>query len=402
MSENNLKPTTSSFYLVGKAIVGDKTFTLDKTNEAKTWQYNHIYMGIDCGEKYGTIFIERMGGHDLNKPSIKKLSTKDENGSIKKGKENQVDISWDDRFKELDFKVISDLNMCKAGFRNAEGKIEQKAFVFEQDFIKYISENVKNGDIVSVRGHLEYYRNPENGEVTVKKIVDNFFASNLKEDAFKANFEIQAYVDESTKGKINPEEKTFTLYPKVAAFINKLDGKKYNQTGCYALKIIWDLKDYDLTDTNQQKRIANQCVKFFVPEKGMVNKILLKGHFVEGAGITEVKPEDFSKEIQEALATGILSLEELTGTALSGKNKTREMYYDSISTRLNTENNPDGVVEMSVDKNVCKQSDLIFVQDLKPIEGDIPASVSTTDTIVEADVDDSMDEMMAELFGDLN
>jgi hypothetical protein len=129
---------------------------------------------------------------------------------------------------------------------------------------------------------------------------------------------------------------------------------------------------------------------------------LLKGHFVEGAGITEVKPEDFSKEIQEALATGILSLEELTGTALSGKNKTREMYYDSISTRLNTENNPDGVVEMSVDKNVCKQSDLIFVQDLKPIEGDIPASVSITDTIVEADVDDSMDEMMAELFGDLN
>ena len=60
---------------------------------------------------------------------------------IEKGKENQVDISWDDRFKELDFKVISDLNMCKAGFRNAEGKIEQKAFVFEQDFIKYISEN---------------------------------------------------------------------------------------------------------------------------------------------------------------------------------------------------------------------------------------------------------------------
>ena len=55
MSENNLKSTTSSFSLVGKVILSDKTFTLDKVNESKTWQYSHVSMGIDCGEKYGTI-----------------------------------------------------------------------------------------------------------------------------------------------------------------------------------------------------------------------------------------------------------------------------------------------------------------------------------------------------------
>lgn len=405
MSESNLKATTSSFSLVGKVILNDKTFTLDKVNEAKTWQYSYVSMGIDCGEKYGTIFIEKMGGHDLTKSSVKYCSTKDDDGKIKKGKENQKSISWENRFDELDFKVVSDSNMCKAGFRNAEGKIEQKVFVFEEDFIKYISENVKNGDVVSVRGHLEYYRDPQTGEVSVKKVVDNFFASNLKEDAFKAKFEIQAYVDDSTLGKINKEEKNLSIYPKVAAFINKLDGKKYNQTGCYSLKIVWDLKNYDFTDTTHQKRVVSQCQKFFVPEKGMVNRIVIGGHFVEGAGITEVKPEDFSKEIQEALATGILSLEELTGTALSGKSRTREMYFDTVTTRLNTENNPDGVVEFNIEKSICRQEDLIFVQDLKPMEDKNSTNVmsETSETIeAEAEADESMDAMMAELFGDLN
>ena len=403
MSENNnLKATRSSFHLVGKVILNDKTFSLNKVNEAKTWQYNHVSMGIDCGEKYGTIFIEKMGGHDLTKSSVKYCSTKDEDGKIKQGKENQIPITWEERFNELDFKVVSDSNMPKAGFRNAEGKIEQKVFVFEEDFIQYIFENVKNGDVVSVRGHLEFYRDPQSGDVTVKKVVDNFFASNLTESAFKAKFELQAYVDGSTMGKLNVEEKNLPLYLKPASFVNKLDGKKYNQTACYSLKIIWDLTNFDLTKTEDKNRIAAQCKKYFKPDKDMVNKITIGGHFVEGAGITEVKPEDFSKEIQEALASGLLSIEELTGTALSGKSKTREMYFDTVTTYLDTKDNPDGVIKFNVEPNICKETDLVFVQDLKPIEDTGNTSVSTNNDFVEMDSDDSMDDMMAELFGDLN
>lgn len=404
MSEkNNLKATNSSFSLVGKAIVNDKTFTLDSVNEAKTWQYSHVSMGIDCGEKYGTIFIERMGGHDLtSRGSVKYCSTKNEDGTIKKGKENQVSVTWEDRFNQ-DFDVISDLNLCKAGFRNAEGKIEPQTFVFEEDFIKYIAENVKDGDIVSVRGHLEYYRDPQTGDVSVKKVVDNFFASNLKEDAFKATFEIGAYVDGSTMGKINKEEAVMPLFIKVASFVGKLDGKKYNQNGCYALKLVWDLKNYNLDDAAHQKTIANQCAKFFKPDKGMVNKIVVGGYFIEGAGITEVKPEDFSKEIQEALASGLLSIEELTGTALSGKNRTREMYFKTVTTFLDKKDNPEGVVKFNLEKNICREEDLIFVQDLKPIEDNGSENISSVvNDVVEAESDEEMDDMMAALFGDLN
>ena len=399
MSENKLNATFSTFHLVGKAIVTDKTFTLDKKNDGKTWQFNHMYMGIDCGEKYGTIFIEKMGGHDLtSRGSVKYCNTKDDEGKIKKGKENQIAIKWEDRFNEHDFKVISDANLCKAGFRDEGGNIVQKIFIFEEDFIKYISENVKNNDVVSVSGHLEYYRDPQTGEVSVKKVVDHFFASNLKEEFFKAKFEIQAYVDSSTIGKINKEESTMPLYIKVSAFVNKINGKKYNQTGCYALKLIWDLKNFNLNEAADQKRIVSQCQAFFKPDKGLVNKITVGGHFVEGAGITEVNPKDFPESIQLALASGLLSMEELTGTALSGKSKTREMYFDTVKTFMDKTNNPDGVIAFSVEKNICKEEDLIFVQDLKPIE-DVENVAAAVSEMMNSEPETIEDDMLAELFG---
>ena len=399
MSESKLNSTFGSFHLIGKAIISDKTFSIDNMNKSNTWQYSHVSMGINCGEKYGTIFIEKMGGHNPKESSVKYCSTKNEDGTIKKGKENQISISWENRFDEIDFNKVSDSQMFKTGFRDAEGKIEQKTFVFEEDFIKYIAENVKNDDVVSVRGHLEYYRDPETGDVSVKKVVDHFFLSNVKEEHFKANFELQAYVDSGTFGKLNREDNNVALYFKVASFVNKINDKKYNQVGCYSIKVIWNLKNFDLTKTEDQKKIVAQTQKFFKPEKNMVHLITIGGHFVEGAGITEVKPEDFSKEIQNALESGLLSMDELTGTALNGKSRTKEMYYDTVKTYLE-----DNTVHFHFTENIMKEEDLVFVQDLQPIEDSAPSSTSNSETTnaEDAEPDEISSDLMAELFGGIS
>ena len=58
------KDWVSNFTLIGKPKISeDYTFKIDEKSEKSAWVYNSLNLGIDCGEKYGVVYAEMMGGY---------------------------------------------------------------------------------------------------------------------------------------------------------------------------------------------------------------------------------------------------------------------------------------------------------------------------------------------------
>ena len=58
------KDWVSNFTLIGTPKISDEyTFKIDERSEKSKWIYNSMNLGIDCGESYGVIYAEMMGGY---------------------------------------------------------------------------------------------------------------------------------------------------------------------------------------------------------------------------------------------------------------------------------------------------------------------------------------------------
>ena len=74
---------TSVFNLVGEVKLNDYTFKLDEKSEKSDWVYNALNLGVDCGEKHGTVYAELMGGYGSERQNAVYVHGKDENGKHK-------------------------------------------------------------------------------------------------------------------------------------------------------------------------------------------------------------------------------------------------------------------------------------------------------------------------------
>ena len=52
------------FELVGKPKLNEYTYKIDAHSEKSSWVYNALSLYVDCGEKYGDISCEMMGGYN--------------------------------------------------------------------------------------------------------------------------------------------------------------------------------------------------------------------------------------------------------------------------------------------------------------------------------------------------
>ena len=71
----------SSFNLIGKPVINDFTYKLDERSEKSAWVYNALNLGIYCGEKYGSILAEMMGGYSENGENKIFCHGKDDDGN---------------------------------------------------------------------------------------------------------------------------------------------------------------------------------------------------------------------------------------------------------------------------------------------------------------------------------
>ena len=97
MSEKIIrKDWTSSFTLIGKPVINDYSFKIDEKSEKSQWIYNAMNLGIDCGDAYGVVWAEMLGGYSESGENKIYAHAKNEDGSD--NFEQQLVIAWEDRF----------------------------------------------------------------------------------------------------------------------------------------------------------------------------------------------------------------------------------------------------------------------------------------------------------------
>ena len=62
----------SNFTLIGEAVLKNPeyTFKIDERSEKSDWVYNALNLGVDCGEKFGTVYAEMMGGYGAERQNV--------------------------------------------------------------------------------------------------------------------------------------------------------------------------------------------------------------------------------------------------------------------------------------------------------------------------------------------
>ena len=123
------KGWVQTFELIGKACIKDYTFKIDEHSKKSDWIYNSINLNVDCGDKYGKVGCELMGGYGAGRNNVIYVHGKDENGGD--DFDNRYQIDFDDRFDEDILKDIGELCFIKIGIeKDTKGEV----VVIEENF----------------------------------------------------------------------------------------------------------------------------------------------------------------------------------------------------------------------------------------------------------------------------
>ena len=122
------KGWVQTFELIGKACIKDYTFKIDEHSKKSDWIYNSINLNVDCGDKYGKVGCELMGGYGAGRNNVIYVHGKDENGGD--DFDNRYQIDFDDRFDEDILKDIGELCFIKIGIeKDTKGEVVINKFL---------------------------------------------------------------------------------------------------------------------------------------------------------------------------------------------------------------------------------------------------------------------------------
>lgn len=321
------KGWTQNFTLVGEAKVGDYTFSLDQRSEKSDWIYNRISLGVDCGEKYGTVFAELMGGFGSERgdKNVIYVHGKKEDGSD--DFENQYTIHWDDRLDEDIIKDIGDLCFLTVGLeKDVKDKTVYKKFLSAYDAIAYVQEHLKEGMVVNVKGQLKY--SVYNDNIQCKKEINSIALSAATSDKYRASF-VQTMLldkDSCTKDSIDKDKSVLNIFAYVAEKFKEYNGYDLTDGGKNKGGLVVPLRktfeyEVDLTKGDIVQKIMN---KVFKVKKG-VTQITFEGEFVESGATVTATMDDVPEDIKELIEMGMYTEEEALAKCSENGNKERRM-----------------------------------------------------------------------------
>ena len=293
----------SGFTLIGKAKVSDKTFTFDKESEKTDWIYNTMNLIIDCGEKCGDVFCTLMGGYGSERENKIFVHGKNEDGTDDFNA--KIEVAWEDRFDEDVLETIGDLSLFTVGLeKTADKKTYYKKFLSAYDAIKYISENLKDGMVVNVKGNLKYQY--YNGNVSVKKEVTSIVLSKVEEEKdFCAKFKQSILIDKDSIGAVDKSKNVLLIRAKVLEYMATMNGYEIQGDKYIPLPKTFEYA-CDVTNEALLTGIKN---KLFSVSRD-VSKVDFEGVFVESGATVKLTEDDLSDDIKQLIAIGAYTLEE--------------------------------------------------------------------------------------------
>ena len=313
------KDWISNFTLVGELKLGDYSYKLDEVSENNPdYVYNSLNLGVDCGEKHGTVFCEMFGGYNTKKDNIIYAHGKKEDG--KDDWENSITVDWDDRNNDDILDGIGDSCFVTVGLEKTEkGKTYYKQFLSAYDAIKYINETAESGMVVNVKGKLQFSQYKDT--VQVRKNITSIVLSKVEKVAdYKAVFTQTVLLDKDSVDKKNIDKDKGVLYldTTVLDYVSKIGNTEVKSQ--YPFHYTFDFA-MNFEDEKKCKLIMDKVLKV---KKGYT-QITFEGEFVESGATVEVTMDDVPDDIKELIEAGIYTEEQALERCSANGNRERRM-----------------------------------------------------------------------------
>lgn len=317
----------SSFALIGVPKINDYTFKIDEKSEKSSWIYNSMNIGIDCGEKFGTVYAEMMGGYSSEQPSAIYAHGKKDDGSD--DFEQQIMVDWDDRFNESILETIGDLSFITVGLeKTTKGSTYYKKFLSAYDAIAYIKAHLEEGMVVNVRGNLKYSMYQD--KVQVRKNITSIVLSKV-DDASKyvARFTQTILLDKASASLKNIDKDKSVMYvdARVLDYLKEFNGIEVKGQYPFAKQFEFEM---DFSNEAQCKKIME---KVFKVKKG-ITQITFEGDLIEGGAVVTATLDDIPQDIKDLIDCGVYTEEEALARCSSNGNREQRMVLRKPMVRL--------------------------------------------------------------------
>lgn len=319
----------SNFTLIGVPKINDHTFKIDEKSEKSSWIYNSMNLGIDCGEKHGTVYAEMMGGYSAEGQNTIYAHGKKDDGSDDFSAKLQID--WDDRFDEDILDTVGDLSFITVGLEKTDkGKTYYKNFLSAYDAIAYIKAHLEENMVVNVRGNLKYSMYQD--KVQVRKNITSIVLSKV-DDASKyvARFTQTILLDKASASlkseNIDKDKGVMYVDARVLDYLKEYNGIEVKGQYPYRKQFEFAM---DLSNEAQCKKIME---KVFKVKKG-ITQITFEGELIEGGAVITATWDDVPQDIKDLVDCGVFTEEDALARCSSNGNREQRMVLCKPMVRL--------------------------------------------------------------------
>ena len=318
---------TSNFNLIGKPVINDYTFKIDEKSEKSNWVYNAMNLGIDCGENFGTVYAEMMGGYsEENENRIYAHGKKDDDSD---DFEKQIIVDWDDRFNDDVLEEIGDLSFITIGLeKTSADKTYYKKFLSAYDAIAYVKEHLTEDMVVNVRGNLKY--SSYNDTVQVRKNITSIALSKADDSSkYKATFTQSILLDKDSASlkNIDKDKSVMLVDARVLDYVKEINGIEVK--GQYPYK-----KQFEFAlNLENEKQCKTIFEKLFKVKKG-ITQVTFDGEFIEGGAVVTATWDDIPDDIKDLVEMGVYTKEEALAKCTANGSRERRMVLKKPSIKL--------------------------------------------------------------------
>lgn len=393
------KEWISRFSLVGEAKINDFTFTLDQKSEKSDYIYSRLNLNVDCGERYGKVSAELMGGYFSEKDGVIYVHGKKDDGTDDFS--NQYTIAFEDRFDESILEDIGDLCFMTVGLEKTDkDKTFYKKFLSPYDMIAYINEHLEDGTVVNVSGQMRYTM--YNGNIQCKKEINSIALSSATPDKYRATFTQTILIDKDscTKDSLDKDKSVLMIDAYVLEKFKEFNGWDLTDNGkikggqFVPLKRTFEFP-VDISTDEGKEKVKKVMAKLFKVKKG-VTQITFEGEFVESGATVQATLDDVPDDIKELIEIGVYTEEEALAKCSENGSRERRMLILKPAIRMVGDEGEKKPVVQRIDEKFS-EDDLIMdcltpkdEDDELPFEEDVE---ETTDT--EESTDDDSDWLSA-------
>ena len=308
----------AQFNLIGKPVVNDFTFKVNQKSEKSAWIYNAMNLGVDCSDKYGTVYCELMGGYSSENENRIYVYPKKDDGST--DFENQMVVDWNDRFNDDILEDISDMSFITVGLeKTSVDKTFYKKFLSAYDAIAYIKDHLTEDMTICVRGNLKY--SEYNGNVQVRKNITSIALSKAEDSSkYKATFTQTILLDKDSASLKNIDKDKGVMFvdARVLDYVKEVNGIEVK--GQYPYKKQFEFA-MDFSNEVACKKIMD---KLFKVKRG-VTQATFEGDFVEGGAVVTATWDDIPDDIKDLVEMGVYTKEEALAKCTANGSRERRM-----------------------------------------------------------------------------